>query len=66
MNANLCAECGLKIPTWRSTLAKFCNSKCHDKHAWRRRKGIGRSEADKNRDDRIGARSGLFGIVKPT
>ena len=46
MNVNLCAECGLKIPTWRSKQAKFCDSKCHDKRVARRRKGIGRSAAD--------------------
>jgi hypothetical protein len=55
MNADLCAWCGLKIPTWRSKQAKFCDSKCHDKHAARRRKG--RSAADKGRDDRIGERA---------
>jgi hypothetical protein len=43
MNADLCAECGLKIPTWRSKLARFCDSKCADKHGARMRKGIGRT-----------------------
>jgi hypothetical protein len=56
MNANLCTGCGRKIPTWRSKLARFCDSKCRDKHvATLRRKG--RSVADKSRDDRIGARA---------
>jgi hypothetical protein len=57
MNANLCAECGLKIPAWRSKQARFCDSKCRDKHAVLRRKRIGRSAADKSRDDRVGARA---------
>ena len=56
MNANLCAECGLKIPTWRSKQAKFCDSKCHDKHVARRRKGIGRSAADQGGNGRPGLR----------
>jgi hypothetical protein len=56
MNADLCAGCGRKIPTWRSKLARFCDSKCRDKHvATLRRKG--RSAADKSRDDRIGERA---------
>jgi hypothetical protein len=56
MNANLCAECGLKIPTGRSKQARFCDSKCRDKHAALRRKRIGRSAADQSRDRRLGLR----------
>jgi hypothetical protein len=52
MNAKLCAGCGLKIPTWRSKLAKFCNSKCREKHASLTR-NIGGSAVDKGRDDRL-------------
>jgi hypothetical protein len=63
MNADLCAECGLKIPTWRSKQAKFCDSKCADKHGARRRKG--RIVADQGGNGRLGT-SGHVPSDKPS